>query len=216
MSEHDVTSGPDESDLSALTAAASDTLSVRRVFGDAYEQDGALIIPVAVVLGTHVRAGAGGRGRVGDGRRRGRSGGQVTGADGGVSTDAPTAGSGTATDASTATAASAPGATSTTAESAPGAPTVDGRPHVRGGAARWWGHLRPVAGQARGAGRAGAGGFASHARPLGVYVVRDGEVTWRPALDLNRVILGGQIVGAVVGTALAVTLPIAAALARRR
>ncbi|WP_206155880.1 hypothetical protein [Cellulomonas taurus] len=210
MSEHDVTSGPDESDLSALTAAASDTLSVRRVFGDAYEQDGALIIPVAVVLGTHVRASAGGRGRVGDGRRRGRSGGQVTGADGGVSADAPTAGSGTATDASTATAASAPGATSTTAESAPGGP------HVRGGAARWWGHLRPVAGQARGAGRAGAGGFASHARPLGVYVVRDGEVTWRPALDLNRVILGGQIVGAVVGTALAVTLPIAAALARRR
>lgn len=210
MSEHDVTSGPDESDLSALTAAASDTLSVRRVFGDAYEQDGALIIPVAVVLGTHVRAGAGGRGRVGDGRRRGRSGGQVTGADGGVSADAPTAGSGTATDASTAAPASAPGATSTTAESAPGGP------HVRGGAARWWGHLRPVAGQARGAGRAGAGGFASHARPLGVYVVHDGEVTWRPALDLNRVILGGQIVGAVVGTALAVTLPIAAALARRR
>lgn len=207
MSQDDVTSGPDESDLSALTAAASDTLSVRRVFGEAYEQDGALIIPVAVVLGTHVRAGAGGRGRVGDGRRRGRGGVQPTGAD-----DA----AGTAQDATTAD--GVPGEGAPTAGDGPGedAPTVGGEPHVRGGAARWWGHLRPVAGQARGSGRAGAGGFASHARPLGVYVVRDGEVTWRPALDLNRVILGGQVVGAVVGTALAVTLPIAAALARRR
>jgi hypothetical protein len=28
-------------------------------------------------------------------------------------------------------------------------------------------------------------------------VIRDGEATWQPALDLNRVILGGQIVGIV-------------------
>jgi hypothetical protein len=33
-----------------------------------------------------------------------------------------------------------------------------------------------------------------NARPVGAYVVRDGELTWQPALDLNRVILGGQVV----------------------
>ncbi len=192
MTQDDVTSGHDESDLSALTAAASDTLSVRRVFGEAYEQDGALIIPVAVVMGSHVRAGVGGRGRVGDRRRPDHSPEQPTGARETAGGDA---------------AEVAPDASALPAGSAPGA---------GGPAARWWEHLRPSAGQARGAGRAGAGGFASHARPLGVYVVRDGEVTWRPALDLNRVILGGQIVGAVVGTALAVTLPIVVALGRRR
>ncbi len=32
----------------------------------------------------------------------------------------------------------------------------------------------------------------------GVYVVDDAGVRWQPALDLNRVILGGQALGAVV------------------
>jgi hypothetical protein len=36
-----------------------------------------------------------------------------------------------------------------------------------------------------------------------VYVVDDAGVHWHPALDLNRVILGGQIVGAVSALALA-------------
>jgi hypothetical protein len=30
-----------------------------------------------------------------------------------------------------------------------------------------------------------------------MYVIRDGKAIWQPALDLNRVILGGQIVGIV-------------------
>lgn len=47
------------------------------------------------------------------------------------------------------------------------------------------------------AGDGGGGGFGVSARALGVYEVRDGRVTWRPALDLNRVIAGGQAVGAV-------------------
>jgi uncharacterized spore protein YtfJ len=41
----------------------------------------------------------------------------------------------------------------------------------------------------------GGGGFALTAKPAGVYVIRNGDAEWRPALDLNRVILGGQIVG---------------------
>ncbi len=43
----------------------------------------------------------------------------------------------------------------------------------------------------------GGAGFGLTAKALGVYVIRDGKVTWQPALDLNRVILGGQIVGIV-------------------
>jgi uncharacterized spore protein YtfJ len=41
----------------------------------------------------------------------------------------------------------------------------------------------------------GGGGFGLTAKPAGMYVIRDGDAEWRPALDLNRVILGGQIVG---------------------
>ena len=38
-------------DVENLLARAADTLSVRRAFGTAYEKDGMLIIPVAIVAG---------------------------------------------------------------------------------------------------------------------------------------------------------------------
>ena len=38
------------------------------------------------------------------------------------------------------------------------------------------------------------GGFGLRARPGGAYVIKDGKVSWEPALDLNRVILGAQVV----------------------
>lgn len=38
------------------------------------------------------------------------------------------------------------------------------------------------------------GGWGVNARPAGVYVIRQGEVHWRPAVDPNRVILGAQLV----------------------
>lgn len=38
-------------------------------------------------------------------------------------------------------------------------------------------------------------GFGLTARPVGAYVIRDGNVTWQPALDLNRAVLGGQLLG---------------------
>jgi uncharacterized spore protein YtfJ len=37
-------------------------------------------------------------------------------------------------------------------------------------------------------------GFGLRGRPAGMFVVRNGDVTWRPAIDVNRVILGGQLV----------------------
>jgi uncharacterized spore protein YtfJ len=93
--------------------AVKDTLTVGRVFGDAYEVGGTTIIPVA-----HVQGGGGGGGGEG-----------------------------------------------------------------------------PVDGDGTGAG--GGVGFGVKARPVGVYVVKDGQVTWQPALDLTRVILAGQFIGLV-------------------
>lgn len=43
----------------------------------------------------------------------------------------------------------------------------------------------------------GGGGFGLSAKPAGAWIIRGDEVTWQPALDLNRVILGGQIVAIV-------------------
>jgi uncharacterized spore protein YtfJ len=33
----------------------------------------------------------------------------------------------------------------------------------------------------------GGGGFGLHARPVGAYVIRDGEVEWQPAVDATRI-----------------------------
>ncbi|GIF02092.1 sporulation protein [Paractinoplanes rishiriensis] len=40
----------------------------------------------------------------------------------------------------------------------------------------------------------GGGGFGTYGRGLGVFVLKDGRVTWRPAIDVNRIVLGGQLV----------------------
>lgn len=93
-------------DIPQLIARATDNVTVKRVFGEPVERDGALIIPVARVRGM---AGGGG----------------------------------------------------------------DGDPDAEGS----------------------GGGFGFTAGPVGAYSIRDGAVVWHPALDLNRVILGGQLVG---------------------
>ncbi len=58
------------------------------------------------------------------------------------------------------------------------------------------------AGGGGGAGPSGQGtgegsGFGMSARPAGVYVLRNGKVRWRPAIDVNRIVLGMQIVWVV-------------------
>lgn len=125
-------------DHAGLTRAVQDVLNVRRVFGEPYERDGRLVVPVARVSGA--TGAAAGRGRN----------------DAGAEADS-----------------------------------------------------QPATGSR---GEGGSGGFAARVKPLGVYVVDDDGAHWRPALDLNRVILGGQVVGAVVGC----TLALVWALRRRR
>lgn len=46
----------------------------------------------------------------------------------------------------------------------------------------------------QGQGKGSGSGFGVTARPVGAYVLREGELSWRPAVDINRIILGGQAV----------------------
>lgn len=115
-------------DPASLTNAANDTFTVRRVFGEAYERNGTLVIPVARLWG---------------GTGSGSGGGEA----GAPASDADTA---------------------------------------RGGVQE---------------GHGGGGGYGVHVKAVGVFVVDETGAHWQPALDLNRVILGGQVVlAAVLGT----------------
>ena len=51
------------------------------------------------------------------------------------------------------------------------------------------------------------GGFGLRAKPAGAFVITGDQVRWMPSLDVNRIILGGQIVALIA---------ILAAMLRRR
>lgn len=44
----------------------------------------------------------------------------------------------------------------------------------------------------------GGAGFGVASKPAGIYVIRNGDAEWRPAIDINRIVLGGQLV-AIIG-----------------
>ncbi len=44
----------------------------------------------------------------------------------------------------------------------------------------------------------GGSGFGLVARPAGAWVIKDGDAIWRPAVDVNRAILVGQVVAIVM------------------
>ena len=118
----------------AKVEGVKDVLTVRRVFGEAYQVDDVTVIPVAVV-----RGGGGGGGGEGDSgaARATDNGNQATGFGGGM-------------------------------------------------------------------------GFGVEARPIGVYIVKNGEVTWQPAVDVTRIVIGGQFI------ALVAILSLRSLLRRRR
>ncbi len=43
----------------------------------------------------------------------------------------------------------------------------------------------------------GGAGFGVTAKPAGMFVISGGDAVWKPALDVNRIVLGGQIVAIV-------------------
>lgn len=48
----------------------------------------------------------------------------------------------------------------------------------------------------------GGGGFRVGARPVGAYVIKDGDVTWQPAVDVNRIVALTALVGVVLALVL--------------
>ncbi|HVM56821.1 MAG TPA: hypothetical protein VMT74_05115 [Gaiellaceae bacterium] len=77
---------------------------------------------------------------------------------------------------------------------------------VRGGGG---GGMGEQEGEATGSG----GGFGVNARPSGAWIIEGDTVTWKPAVDVNRIVLGGQLVALA---AILVTGRILATHARRR
>jgi uncharacterized spore protein YtfJ len=49
----------------------------------------------------------------------------------------------------------------------------------------------------QGQGKGSGSGFGVTARPIGAFVLRGDELSWRPAVDVNRIVLGGQAVAIV-------------------
>jgi uncharacterized spore protein YtfJ len=39
----------------------------------------------------------------------------------------------------------------------------------------------------------GGGGFGLSAKPAGAWIIRGEKVSWEPAIDVNRIVLGGQV-----------------------
>jgi uncharacterized spore protein YtfJ len=68
---------------------------------------------------------------------------------------------------------------------------------VQGGAGAGGGEDPQGQGQGQGQARGSGSGFGVNARPVGAFIIRGGELSWRPAVDVNRIILGGQVVAVV-------------------
>lgn len=92
---------------------------------------------------------------------------------------------------------------------------VFGEPYEKNGIT-----IIPAASVSGGAGGGGQGdpqgggaGFGVSSRPVGAFVIKGQDVSWQPALDLNRVILIGQVVALV---ALLTVRSVVKAWAKRR
>jgi uncharacterized spore protein YtfJ len=46
-------------------------------------------------------------------------------------------------------------------------------------------------------GKGSGSGFGMSARPVGAFLIKENDLTWRPAVDVNRVVLGAQVVAIV-------------------
>jgi uncharacterized spore protein YtfJ len=79
---------------------------------------------------------------------------------------------------------------------------------VRGGGGGGGGGGTDPRGQGQGSGT--GMGFGVKVRPAGAFVIKNGNVSWMPAIDVTRIALGGQIV------ALATLLLLRRALIHRR
>ena len=49
-------------------------------------------------------------------------------------------------------------------------------------------------------------GFGLHVNPIGVYEVRGGQVVWKPSVDANRLLRGGQVLGGIIAVCVTLVL----------
>ncbi|MFE5335841.1 hypothetical protein ACFQ8E_08010 [Isoptericola sp. NPDC056573] len=201
-------------DLARLTDAADDSFSVRRAYGEPYQHEGQLVIPVAKVwggIGTGSGGGAGNGSGHGAGTGSGSGSGRGTGSSSGEGSSPGwrrsfSVGSGGAD-----AAAPTDDAGATSAGEDPrggGSAHGEGSGEAQGDAK---GELQGEAhGEGHGEGGGGGGGYGLRVKPLGVFVVSAEGTRYHPVLDLNKVILGGQLVG------IAIALAAGWAIGRRR
>ena len=73
--------------------------------------------------------------------------------------------------------------------------TIIAAASVRGGAGGGKGVGQGPSDQGKGSGS--GTGFGMNARPVGIYVIRGDKVRFQPAVDVNRIVLGAQLVAAL-------------------
>lgn len=78
-------------------------------------------------------------------------------------------------------------------------PVVTARPADSGAQGTAAAGAQEQADTAQGSGEGEGGGFGFGGRPIGAFIVKDGKVSWQPAVDVNRLML---VVGAVAIAAL--------------
>ncbi len=49
-------------------------------------------------------------------------------------------------------------------------------------------------------------GFGLRASPVGIYEVRDGQVEWKPVVDVTRLAKGGQVLAGIVAVCVALVM----------
>jgi len=53
-------------------------------------------------------------------------------------------------------------------------------------------------------GRGFGSGFGLNTRPVGVYEVGNYGAEWKPAVDVNRIVKGGQVLGGIIAVCVAI------------
>ncbi len=57
-----------------------------------------------------------------------------------------------------------------------------------------------------GSGSGFGSGYGLGVSPIGVYEVRDGSLEWKPSVDVNRLVRGGQVLAGIIAVCLTIVL----------
>lgn len=60
--------------------------------------------------------------------------------------------------------------------------------------------------EGEGSGSGFGSGYGLGVTPIGVYEVRDGSLEWKPSVDVNRMVRGGQVLVGIIAVCLTIVL----------